>query len=623
MSTFASEKAAAPVQRMSTQPILNTPTTSESGLNLAAHLGNSARLEHSFGNIPIQPGFKIGPAHDKYEEEASQIARHVTLSINAPSQSPAPGLDSTGRRPNIQRMSSASISGLALAPNLEARIQSARRGGQSLAASTRAPMESTFGFDFSQVRVHADVQADQLNQSLQAHAFTTGQDIFFRQGKYNPGQPDGQELLAHELTHVVQQNGRMLQGSVTTAQDSTTGSAKPVIQRLAVSDSPIDAQKPPLQSISEIPGGHKGKIYLLKNNRQKLIVKFQNEAPKEAILGTNIVKAAGANTPDVRLATQQDLANITAGLHVLGTWTYAGMRDVHAPMDITKKGKFAPAINNFTKDSAKFAYKLVMDFAEGRTIKKMMDVEPRKLMSALKSKQFQMDLGRMLAADAFSGNPDRAFAGHIGASKELSGWYHEQNFFIKEEANAEFSAVAIDNAFAPFLASIVKPFGRYIGNIGVQFGSVAAANPKLFKEEAGLIFDRIIQEINSRYKNNDAILQEALKLQAERQTFAENAASGAEEAMRRLLKRGQGWKAQLAGGGAQDEEQAQFRERKRYLRLIAGNQDPEKGRSIANDKQAYRRWVLTQEIGLSDEEADQVLQQGDNAYKERVKRGRK
>ncbi len=49
-------------------------------------------------------------------------------------------------------------------------------------------------------------ESNQLNQSLSSRAFATGQDIFFKQGAYNPGSRDGQELLAHELTHVVQFN---------------------------------------------------------------------------------------------------------------------------------------------------------------------------------------------------------------------------------------------------------------------------------------------------------------------------------------------------------------------------------------------------------------------------------
>ncbi|MFM6324918.1 MAG: DUF4157 domain-containing protein [Microcystis panniformis] len=92
-------------------------------------------------------------------------------------------------------------------PEVEAAIEQARGGGRSLDTGIQRQMESAFGTNFSGVRVHTDSTADALNQSLSARAFTTGQDIFFRQGEYNPGSSSGKELLAHELTHVVQQTG--------------------------------------------------------------------------------------------------------------------------------------------------------------------------------------------------------------------------------------------------------------------------------------------------------------------------------------------------------------------------------------------------------------------------------
>jgi hypothetical protein len=85
------------------------------------------------------------------------------------------------------------------------RINQARGGGQALDSSVQEQMSANMGHDFSGVRVHTSSEADQLNQQLSAKAFTTGQDIFFRQGAYDPGSSGGQELIAHELTHVVQQ----------------------------------------------------------------------------------------------------------------------------------------------------------------------------------------------------------------------------------------------------------------------------------------------------------------------------------------------------------------------------------------------------------------------------------
>jgi hypothetical protein len=90
--------------------------------------------------------------------------------------------------------------------DIEAAIEAARGGGQALDGGIRDRMEGAFGADFSGVRVHTDAQSDGLNQSIQAKAFTTGSDIFFSKGAYDPASQAGQELLGHELTHVVQQN---------------------------------------------------------------------------------------------------------------------------------------------------------------------------------------------------------------------------------------------------------------------------------------------------------------------------------------------------------------------------------------------------------------------------------
>jgi len=91
---------------------------------------------------------------------------------------------------------------------LAERIEAKRGGGAPLAGETRAHMEGALGADFGGVRVHADAEADQLNQGVSAVAFTTGQDIFFRAGAYAPGSPGGDHLLAHELAHVAQQGGQ-------------------------------------------------------------------------------------------------------------------------------------------------------------------------------------------------------------------------------------------------------------------------------------------------------------------------------------------------------------------------------------------------------------------------------
>ena len=84
--------------------------------------------------------------------------------------------------------------------------------GQALNAETRAVLEPRFGHNFGDVRVFADGQADQLAQGYQARAFTVGQDVFFAHGEYAPDSASGMGLLAHELTHTIQQRGAKFDG---------------------------------------------------------------------------------------------------------------------------------------------------------------------------------------------------------------------------------------------------------------------------------------------------------------------------------------------------------------------------------------------------------------------------
>ena len=117
----------------------------------------------------------------------------------------------------LGRAASAGESGESM-DTVERTIDTARGGGHSMDHGIRARMETAFGTDFSSVRVHTDARADGLSRALSARAFTTGHDVFFRQGEYSPGTSSGRELLAHELTHVVQQTGGGIHRKMTVSQ---------------------------------------------------------------------------------------------------------------------------------------------------------------------------------------------------------------------------------------------------------------------------------------------------------------------------------------------------------------------------------------------------------------------
>ena len=95
--------------------------------------------------------------------------------------------------------------GFEASPEVEEQIANQKGGGEPLPAETRSQMEPRFGADFSGVRLHTDSGAAQVSQAINAQAFTRGSDIFMGAGKYDPGSSEGKKLLAHELTHVIQQ----------------------------------------------------------------------------------------------------------------------------------------------------------------------------------------------------------------------------------------------------------------------------------------------------------------------------------------------------------------------------------------------------------------------------------
>lgn len=120
--------------------------------------------------------------------------------------------------------------------SVEAALSSSKGSGSPLPESTRSEMESSFGSDFSQVRIHSGSSAVQMSNDLNAQAFTHGNDIYFNSGKYDTESAQGKHLLAHELTHTVQQGG-----SQSLVQNS-------IIQRTTHSGGPTNCKSATLSS---------------------------------------------------------------------------------------------------------------------------------------------------------------------------------------------------------------------------------------------------------------------------------------------------------------------------------------------------------------------------------------
>lgn len=158
------------------------------------------KLEQASEHDERAGGMSVGPVDDHFEREANDNAQRVAGDSEGQTNAPS------GNR--LQRKEAgAGAQGGSVSPEFAQSVASARGRGSALPSGTLQQMNHGFGADFSSVRVHSDAQSDTLNRSISAHAFTSGSDIFFRPNAYDPGSKQGQQTLAHELTHVVQQGG--------------------------------------------------------------------------------------------------------------------------------------------------------------------------------------------------------------------------------------------------------------------------------------------------------------------------------------------------------------------------------------------------------------------------------
>lgn len=152
---------------------------------------NSTASKHS--QVLVKAQLEMTTPGDSDEQEADEMANSIV---------------SEGR---IARSVSAGHSGggVALPSQFASRISSFQGQGSRIAGDLKTKMENGFGRDFSNVRLHTDNAAAEMSSSISAKAFTYGSDIFFNRGQYNPETNEGQHLIAHELTHVVQGGQRL------------------------------------------------------------------------------------------------------------------------------------------------------------------------------------------------------------------------------------------------------------------------------------------------------------------------------------------------------------------------------------------------------------------------------
>ncbi len=221
----------------------------------------------------IQPSLKVGQPGDKYEVEADQMADQIVQqgtvqnisqdtffptsdSVNAKFQNSSGGFFGAGtsaeksdeeeqlNEPEEDALQAGSIVRKSTdipeeepelqtksdthndASLVESSLEASKGSGSSLSGDTKSEMESGFGADFGSVRIHTGSDAVQMSEKLNAQAFTHGNDIYFNEGNYNPATESGKHLLAHELTHTVQQ-GASVQRKMIQKQENDSSTLEP------------------------------------------------------------------------------------------------------------------------------------------------------------------------------------------------------------------------------------------------------------------------------------------------------------------------------------------------------------------------------------------------------------
>jgi hypothetical protein len=259
----------------------------------------------------MQRQSSVGASDDPLEQEADRVADQVLAA--------SPSRDRGGEPPRIHR-----FTGQPAGQADEVPVSAARAlvdSGKPLEPALRHDMESRFGRDFSRVRVHAGEVAEQSARDLNANAYTMGYDIVFGRGRLSPGTQQGRHLIAHELTHVVQQSGA---GGIQLGRDGEMNTPP--------------HQRPPFHQ-----GGHAVESKVLQRQPAEDLQSYDVEG--------------GQYSPKEKKTATQDPAGLILTASVVGK--YENELSGRAPMPITvskqwmrfeggRLGQFVSSYNDFT-----------------------------------------------------------------------------------------------------------------------------------------------------------------------------------------------------------------------------------------------------------------------------------
>jgi hypothetical protein len=404
-------------------------------------------------------------------------------------------LPSLALRTGLQRQAG----GFEAGPEIEGRLAASRGAGSPLPDEVRTFMEPRFGADFGGVRVHTGGDAADLSRSLSAQAFTHGQDIYLGGGRYDPGTTAGKRLLAHELTHVVQQTGPQLHRR----PEAQAAKVAAGLQRTAAPKAVLKGDKPALRGGSPkiqrlawqntqwtdatqayaSEGGGVGVLFVKDNTpASPVVVKSGEEAAPEVALSSSLHKQLwgggkggeeggeewGISTPGARMVSEEEAAQMKSAL---------GGKLVPNPE--AEDTEWSLGRGQRLIDSLSGLGTLVFEFASGKDFMKVVK-EPKHtrkrwfrrwkrttrssspLFTMLKDAGYIRSLGKVTAIDIFMANWDR-----------LTQLYNPENWKVDVVQKA---IQLVDNVFMCMEFGFRHFVNKHLNLTGQQFFDSWKAN---------------------------------------------------------------------------------------------------------------------------------------------------
>lgn len=355
-----------------------------------------------------------------------------------------------------------------------------------------------------------------------------------------------------------------------------------------------------LTGLEFIRKGQSGEKFKLFSNLNSCVVKFEKASPMKSLIGTGVLQRANVTT--------------TPGMKNLNTVQRATL--ANAAKQLKTSGALHPddcdSFKKCCKNEKDYASAVIMDLVQGVDVDAALK-QPELLIQALTNSTFAENLGRIVAADAFALNSDRFIVRDPKTTDPVL--LNKGNLMIGEGG----TAVPIDPSFM-FPMAHVRP-----GSTANKSGwGISAHGTAYLRSPSVVTFYKVMA--SSIPCEGDALFtyfqnllghEDKARVESSREAFVKSFMVGALDAATSLLKRRQGWKDYILECGGSKKDTDDFRLHKRLLNQIAQGESIADAAGRAKDVMKYRRWVMTKELEMSEEDAEKIINEEDwNAYKE-------